>query len=482
MTGEAGDNREKAQEIFENLSVEVVDMRNYIPDPMRIHVFPDRVEIDVPNPFFSDSLRVRLRPHLATAIASSGLGDLIINTNIVPELDKPNAAPSIVGQESRNTPEPSSDPGYQKRLNFFHMHPPRTLDSFVAAGGHPNMLALNTCRGIVDSANGGDYPLAPVSVLEGPNGSGKSHLMCGLHKALGSKATLISGRDLSHSVGACFAPGGGGDLGVKNIFNFPFFLLDGFEGLGGTRTQQELTATLDRMASSDVPGCVVVSTAKPLDGDFFRKYDEALMSRLRPITPLFLEPSAPETAKRIAYNVLVNYLNGKQNALFGRPTEQVLIEVSDYIVSRLGADGHVVPRDVVLATQSFLNYAWTKSIFSLETAVDAFSRRGYKPPKNFNPSRVIAEVVKRYGLSVDQLRSSSRGSSAVEARRVATVLLRHGSFESLSYPDIGALVGRDYTTLLNSHDKLRESPKALESLFTLAKDFGIKIPTSQQTT
>jgi chromosomal replication initiation ATPase DnaA len=66
--------------------------------------------------------------------------------------------------------------------------------------------------------------------------------------------------------------------------------------------------------------------------------------------------------------------------------------------------------------------------------------------KERDPNVIARQVAKRYGLAVPVLLGRSHALHVVRARKVLYRELRESG---MSYPSIGAFVGRDHTTVMN---------------------------------
>ena len=64
------------------------------------------------------------------------------------------------------------------------------------------------------------------------------------------------------------------------------------------------------------------------------------------------------------------------------------------------------------------------------------------------PRALLTEIAQALGTTEAALRGRYRGRQLSEARSVAVWLLRRISRERLSYPAIGALLGRDHSTVM----------------------------------
>jgi len=69
------------------------------------------------------------------------------------------------------------------------------------------------------------------------------------------------------------------------------------------------------------------------------------------------------------------------------------------------------------------------------------------------PSLIISEVCRFYSIEENVLRGTLKDKTTAEARQIAMYLIRE--LTSLSYPDIGKEFGKDHTTVIHSHKKVK---------------------------
>jgi hypothetical protein len=75
--------------------------------------------------------------------------------------------------------------------------------------------------------------------------------------------------------------------------------------------------------------------------------------------------------------------------------------------------------------------------------------RGWRPASSARLSDIVAEVAKRWDVSVTDIRSARRTAEVVVPRHVAILLCR--TLTQMSHPQIGrAIGGRDHTTTLHA--------------------------------
>jgi chromosomal replication initiator protein len=108
---------------------------------------------------------------------------------------------------------------------------------------------------------------------------------------------------------------------------------------------------------------------------------------------------------------------------------------------------------------------------AIENIVDEFitTAKG----DNLKPMQIVNLVCQYYQVDEEQLKSRSRKKTLNEARRVTAYLLRKHT--ELSLMDVGALMGRDHTTVLHALQKIEADLKTNSTAFKHIKLFEEKL-------
>ena len=75
--------------------------------------------------------------------------------------------------------------------------------------------------------------------------------------------------------------------------------------------------------------------------------------------------------------------------------------------------------------------------------------------------KILASVSRAYSVPVDQMKSKKRTDSIANARHVAVYLIKQ--LTELTLKEIGAIFGRDYSTVISSIDKVEKSIKTVNN-------------------
>ena len=73
-------------------------------------------------------------------------------------------------------------------------------------------------------------------------------------------------------------------------------------------------------------------------------------------------------------------------------------------------------------------------------------------PSSAMVEKILSHTSKKYGISVEDLKSKKKTDSIASARHVAIYIIR--SLTDLSYKDIGKVFGRDHSTIISSVNKI----------------------------
>lgn len=86
------------------------------------------------------------------------------------------------------------------------------------------------------------------------------------------------------------------------------------------------------------------------------------------------------------------------------------------------------------------------------------------------PARVLAEVARGFGVSVEDIRGPSRTTVVATARMCACAVLREAT--ALSFPAIGRLVERDHTTVMHHHRRVMSDAELRSGVLAIAAELA----------
>ncbi|MDE2030684.1 MAG: chromosomal replication initiator protein DnaA [Patescibacteria group bacterium] len=143
--------------------------------------------------------------------------------------------------------------------------------------------------------------------------------------------------------------------------------------------------------------------------------------------------------------------------------EQTNCIVSDDVVSYLASalEGNIRELEGSLNTIICQSQLKNKSLGLVE--VKTLIKNNIKPKKNVAIKDIVKIIADQYGISEEIIYEKTRRKEIVRARQVAMYILREDF--NISYPLIGQkLGGRDHTTVIHSHLKIKDDLKTDPSL------------------
>jgi chromosomal replication initiator protein len=315
-------------------------------------------------------------------------------------------------------------------------------------------------------------------VLYGPAGVGKTHLL----QAIGG---YIRKHDPATSVHYAtietFTSNFTSALRTNTIHAFKhtyrecdILLLDDVQFLDGkTRTAEEFFHTLDCATTSGVQ--VVLTIDRPPSR--LPLLESRLRERLQGGLAIDMNPA--DEATRIAI---------LQKLAAADPSLTLDREVLDILASRVSSNVHVLAGALTRLTA----YAsLTGSEITIAIAEEVLNhlyeseKREWQQKRSRRPtvSQIQQETAAAFGLDEANLRSPSRSRRLVYARQIAMYLCRE--LTTLSLPAIaGEFGGRDHTTVLHAHRKIKSllltDEDARELVASLAASFSQQRPSSSQ--
>ncbi len=398
-------------------------------EPIQVVTFePEKVVLEVPNPFFGDWFEEHNLPLLHDAIrqvagSNPKIHFVVSNTYY----DGANAALDHLAPPAPPTPRPAA------RQWVHNLHPRFTFDNFVV--GKSNEFAHAASRAVGKEPAGVYNPL----FIYGGTGLGKTHLM----QAIGH-SVLVANPDAR----VYFAPSesfmnemiqaitAGRTLDFRRKYrNLDLLLLDDIHFLSGRdATQEEFFHTFNTL--HDARKQIVVTSDRPPKD--ISKIEERLISRFN--SGLVTDIQAPDLETRVAI-----------------------------LRAKAEREGIVLPQDVVFLIAERIQ----RNIRELEgclVRLSALSRllrapisvdlalevlRVYARPgeRSVDVCQIQRRVAKEFDVTVESLRGRRRTSGIAFARQVAIYLVKQ--LTPLTLVEIGRNFGnRDHSTVLYAVEKI----------------------------
>jgi chromosomal replication initiator protein len=294
--------------------------------------------------------------------------------------------------------------------------------------GEENALAK---AGVIALARGDEAGVSPL-IVHGPSGSGKSRLMGGLvaeriARFPGSSVAILPAEAFaSLCAEAAGTRGGFGDL-RERFRELDLFILDDLHALErAPLALAELAHTIDAL---DANGAMVAATAK-MGPARWSGWPDRLVSRL--VGGLSVRVDLPGLESRRRY--LLDRARSRGLRLSSSAVEAMAEEAPDYraldgLLARVALDGRVGNRAL-----------------DVDLVGEILSEGGPSPGDAASAEKIARVVAARFGVTLRDLRSSSRRQALVVPRHLAIWLVRRST--GLSFAAIGSFFGhRDAATI-----------------------------------
>jgi chromosomal replication initiator protein len=372
----------------------------------------------------------------------------------------------LVAKGSRGSPDPHEavrDPGSPSSLRIQH-----SFSTFVIGAG--NRFAHAAALAVAEMPGQAYNPL----ILYGPGGVGKTHLLQSIGTYVGAHDPRAQ---VHYAPVETFTNNFTSALRTDTIHSFKrtyrqcdLLLLDDVQFLDGkTRTAEEFFHTLDCATTAGVQVVLTVDRHPSK----LPSLESRLRERLQGGLAVDIHPA--DQATRIA---ILRKLAGANTDL------QLDGDVLRSLASKLGSNVHVLAGALTRLTaySSLTGNEITPSLVE-EVLTNLYGISDDSRHKDGSPQPSISEIQSRTATALNldpaQLASPSRGRRLVYARQIAMYLCRE--LTSFSLPAIAAQFGgRDHTTVLHAHRKIKqlvltdESARALVS--SLATSFSHRNP------
>jgi len=435
--------------------------------------------IAAPNDFTKDFLETRLRPMVTEALSAAMGQDIRLAVTVDPTIseiagDKNSVedalddvadatfstdAPSTTAQSFTDDPDlPENRPGTgtsvtsssEGRLNTKY-----TFDTFVI--GSSNRFAHAAAVAVAEAPAKAYNPL----FIYGGSGLGKTHLLHALgHYARtlykGTRVRYVSSEEFTNEFinsirddkSAAFQ---------RRYRDVDILLVDDIQFLSGkVQTQEEFFHTFNTLHNANKQ-IVITSDLAPKQ---LQDFEDRMRSRFE--WGLTTDVQPPDLETRIA----ILRKKSAQERLTAPP------EVLEYIASKISSNIRELEGALIRVTAfASLNRQPVDQPLAELVLKDLF-------PSDTGPEITTAQIMTTtaayFGVSVDDLCSTSRSRVLVTARQIAMYLCRE--LTDLSLPKIGqAFGGRDHTTVMHADRKIRQLIGERRSLYNQVADLTARI-------
>ena len=416
----------------------------------------DEVRLGVPNRFVLDWVENRYLPQIRETLAEGFEGTLRLALVIDPELyrERRQEGEAILAARGGDTvgdcwpavvvpSAPRGEPVTPSPTDAVQGPAAQRLESFVV--GRSNQLAYNAALQVLKSPGA---LLNPFFVF-GPPGVGKTHLLKGLCEAFrrqrrtttdggrSCRVRYLSGEQFFQQYAASVQEGNLGKF-RERYRSLDVLIVDDIHLLAHKRkTQVEFLHTFNSLLesgrqiilASDSPPKAMTTLDPALTGRFL----SGLVTSIRP----------PDFEMRLGI------LQGQARQHGARVRESVLRFIAESV---RGSAREVIGalRQIEIHTQL------AGAPLGVEEARLALAELIREQERQITLERVKATVVRHYGLSAEQLLSSSRQRHVVRARQAAMYLAREYTKETLG--SIGTFFGRrNHTTVRNAVGRVNDA-------------------------
>lgn len=316
------------------------------------------------------------------------------------------------------------------------INPQQTFSTFVV--GKQNELAHAAAQAVATHPGGTYNPL----FIYGGVGLGKTHLLHAIANEIRRKwqnARIMYvtcehfTNDFIHSVRS-----GKGKEFKDRYRNVDLLLIDDIQFITGKEgTQEEFFHTFNALHQDNRQ--IVISSDRPPKS--IAGLEKRLQSRLE--WGMLVDVGTPDLETRIA--ILERKCAEKQTHLSSEILHYIAANISSNIRELEGA------LNKIIAVHEFRNMEPT--LESVKPIVASFESENIK--KTVTPKQVISIVAEYFDITTDDVLGKSREKRLAFPRQIIMYLLREEM--NSSYPTIGTeLGGRDHTTAMHAHGKIRE--------------------------
>lgn len=331
----------------------------------------------------------------------------------------------------------------------FGLNPKYTFDTFIVGKG--NELAHAAAQAVADRPGEAYNPL----FIYGGVGLGKTHLLQAIGQAMlaknaSTRILYVSSEKFTNEFVSSVKSGKAKEF-KDRYRNVDLLLIDDIQFIGGKeQTQEEFFHTFNELHQQGKQ--VVMSSDRP------PKAIPALEDRLRSRFEwgMIADVANPDLETRMA--ILQSKSQEKNFPL----DESIINTIASTIQSNIRELEGALNK--IIAFHELKNIEPTKE--SIKSVLASFEAQGTK--KAVTPRETLATVASFFDVPIDDVLGKSREKRLAFPRQIVMYLLREEL--KMSYPAIGGeLGGRDHTTAMHAHTKIRTG---LENDLKLKQDIA----------
>ncbi|MBQ7383180.1 MAG: chromosomal replication initiator protein DnaA [Clostridia bacterium] len=310
-----------------------------------------------------------------------------------------------------------------------------TFDSFIV--GNSNKFAHAACVAVAERPAMDYNPL----FIYGPSGLGKTHLMSAVVNEIKKKkkdlrVVYIKGDEFTNQLIESLAKQEMNKF-RERYRSCDILLIDDIQFIAGKNsTQEEFFHTFNALFEEHKQ--IILSSDRPPKD--IQTLEERLKTRFE--WGLIADIQPPDLELRVA--------------IIKKKAEQIQVELSDDVLNFLAENLRSNIRQIEGAVKklSALSFLTGKKI-TMETAKGCLSELlGGAEPVNVTVDKIFTAVFKKYGIKKDDIIGQKRNKEIAAARHISIYLIR--AITEMSFPNIGKIFNRDYSTIIASHDKIEK--------------------------
>ncbi|NQX84124.1 MAG: chromosomal replication initiator protein DnaA [Mycoplasmataceae bacterium] len=327
----------------------------------------------------------------------------------------------------------------------------KSFENYVVSPS--NKMIVKACITVSEQYSGNWSPL----FIHGKSGIGKTHLL----QAIGRNSQLVNPSrkvkyinaydfiQLVQKIGTSKSPSQGYEELKKEYNSFELLLIDDVQTLADKEKSKEILFNVFRHYDDNEKQIVIVSDTSP---DELRGFEARLVTRFKSNLVLKLTPPDVITAREILINK-IKYDNSLSR-------DDIDPQVIEFIASNFSSD--VRSLEGALSSLTFWAISEDKEKIGYKDIPVIFSH--LKTTKaTLSIEKIIGEVARYYAISKEDIKSSKRSKKIVNARHISVYMCRE--MLNSTYVDIGQkLGGRDHSTIMSSHKKIKTLIKSDEAL------------------
>lgn len=392
------------------------------------------IYIGVPNEFVKEWLynkfhKLILKTLIGYEESVRGV-EYIIHKTEVPVNNKDNSIKAV----GVNKELPLNDLYTNKEDN---LNPKYSFNSFIV--GPFNELAYAVSQAIIEKPG---YNYNPFFVYGG-TGLGKTHMIQAIGNTVKAK---YPGKKIYYVSLERFATDYINSIQNKNPNTFKekyrkydVIIMDDIQFISGKdKTQEELFHLFNTLYENNKQ--IIFSSDK--HPNFIQGLEERLQSRFA--SGMTVQITEPDYESRIA---IIKAKFESMNSIVDDDVVAYLAEV---------LEGNI--RELEGSINTVICHAQLKGKSPSLNEVKNLIKNNIKPKKTVSIKDIVKIISEHYGISDDAIYEKTRRKEIVKARQVAMFILREDF--NISYPLIGQkLGGRDHTTVIHSHIKVKEDLK-----------------------